>query len=39
MTASLEQSIQEQKEKQRLENELVIAQELQSIFSAQDLST
>ena len=30
MTASLEQLIEEQKEKQRLENELVIAQEVQS---------
>jgi phosphoserine phosphatase RsbU/P len=38
MTASLEQLIEEQKEKQRLENELVIAQEVQSQLFPREIS-
>ncbi|MBV8051580.1 MAG: PP2C family protein-serine/threonine phosphatase, partial [Acidobacteriaceae bacterium] len=38
MTASLEQLIEEQKEKQRLENELVIAQEVQSQLFPKEIS-
>ena len=38
MTASLEQLIEEQKEKQRLENELVIAQEVQAQLFPREIS-
>jgi len=38
MTASLEKLIEEQKEKQRLENELVIAQEVQSQLFPKEIS-
>jgi phosphoserine phosphatase RsbU/P len=38
MTASLEKLIEEQKEKQRLENELVIAQEVQSQLFPREIS-
>jgi len=38
MTASLEQLIEEQKEKQKLENELVIAQEVQSQLFPREIS-
>lgn len=38
MTASLEQLIREQKEKQRLENELVIAQEVQAQLFPREIS-
>jgi phosphoserine phosphatase RsbU/P len=38
MTASIEQLIQEQKEKQRMENELVIAQEVQAQLFPKEIS-
>ena len=38
MTASLEQLIEEQKEKQRLENELIIAQEVQAQLFPREIS-